>query len=318
MRSSLTAERPAFVRVVTGLVAAALVALTLPGCADGTGSADPGSPEQNNEEQPAPTLNDFSLEPAPDIAAMVPEEIREAGVLRVGLSSHGLPGSSGHPGVNDPGGFDFYIGEGLAAVMGLEGITPVPVSFRSLLLGLGSQYEIAAAGITATPERVERANFIAYAETGSVFLVKRYNPERFDFLEPCGAAIAVQSATVQDSELRALSGTCLERELPPIDIQSFDTADEALGALADLEVAAVLSDALVARYMTTGRAAVVSEAGPSTNRAPVGVAIPKDDPQLTVAVQAAMQVLMDSGYVEAALAEFGLAEFALSTATIHS
>ena len=51
--------------------------------------------------------------------------------------------------------------------------------------------------------------------------------------------------------------------------------------------------------------------------APQGVAINKDDAQLTAAVQQAMQYLMDGGYLADILARYGAQDAALTSAQLN-
>ena len=98
----------------------------------------------------------------------------------------------------------------------------------------------------------------------------------------------------------------------PHDLQT-DIATKLIGGQYD----ATLADSTVIGYTGAQSAGKIEQLGDTFESAPQGVAVSKDDEKLTTAVQAALQYLMDNGYLSDILASYGAQDAALSTADIN-
>ena len=98
----------------------------------------------------------------------------------------------------------------------------------------------------------------------------------------------------------------------PHELQT-DIATKLIGGQYD----ATLADSTVIGYTSTQSGGKIEQIGETFESAPQGIAIAKDDAQLTEAVQKAMQYLMDNGYLTDILATYGADNAALTTAELN-
>ncbi len=298
------------------LSAAALCAgaLVLPSCGNAGQTGGAQSPLEADAEQ----ASTAQMGEQADIAAMLPNSLLESNELRVGVSLSNPPSAYYDQFTGELSGFDVDIASALGTVLGTPAVTFVPVAFPHVLSRLGSDYEIAAAFTAVTAQRMSLANFVTYAESGSAYAVKPNNPHGFDPFDPCGQRIAVQTNTVQEEQLESLAAECIGNEESPIEIVAHSEVNQVMQALSEDAAVAIYWDSLVLRYFASQPGARLTQVGDTSERSSIGISISTDDPQLTVAVQAAMQYLMDQGVIASILAEYGASEAALSTSAISS
>ena len=80
---------------------------------------------------------------------------------------------------------------------------------------------------------------------------------------------------------------------------------------------AVYSDSTVAGYAVAQTGGAVETVGEVEDALPQAIVVSKDDPELTAAVQAAAQYLMDEGVWQDILASWGVEDAALTTAELN-
>lgn len=293
---------------------ATALALSLAACSDPSSTSAEQSGTGSTAGESTERFDPLSIEVVPDIAAMVPESLKETGQLRNGASTDYAPGEFREDG--KPVGYDIEIVQALGQVMGLEGTTQ-HAEFATIIPALGSKFDIGVSSFTITPERLEIVNMVSYIEAGSAFAVQTGNPKNFNPEDPCGTTIGVQTGTYQQELATAMSDGCVEEgkepiEVMPLDLQT-DVTLKVTGGLWD----ATFADSPVIGYAVANSKGKLEQIGEVIESEPQGVAIAKTDEQLTVAIQAAMQHLMDEGYLEAILANFGAEDSALSQARIN-
>ena len=98
----------------------------------------------------------------------------------------------------------------------------------------------------------------------------------------------------------------------PHDLQT-DIATKVIGGQYD----ATFADSTVIGYTASVSGGHIEQVGDVIESAPQGVAINKDDAELTAAVQQAMQYLMDGGYLTDILARYGAQDAALTSAQLN-
>ena len=272
-------------------------------------SEDSSADEQHQAE--------LLLETAADVAAMVPRDMAAKGTLRVGVALYSPPSVYYQAGSKQLVGVDVEVARALAQVMGLPEVEFVPVPFNRILERLGDDYDIAASIISVTSERLTKSNFVTYAETGSVFVTKIGNPHKFDPQDVCGEQELAESNTVQLDQVELVSAQCVASKSEPLEVITEKTIDDEVMALRLDRAPAAYLDSVVADHLTSGSGSRLVQSGTVQNRGPVGVAVDDTNAQLTVAVQAAMQLIMDEGILEQILKNYGVAEAALSSSSIN-
>ena len=258
-----------------------------------------------------------SIPTVDEIAALVPDDIKKRGTLRNGASTGYAPAEYMDADGQTPIGYDIDINKALAKVMGLNEGTTNHAEFPTIIPALGTRFDVGISSFTITSEREEQANLISYVEVGSAYGVAAGNPKNFDPTDPCGKTIGVQTGTAQEDYATELSEKCVadgkdKITIMPHDLQT-DIATKVIGGQYD----ATFADSTVIGYTASLSGGKIEQVGDVVESAPQGVAVNKNDEQLTQAVQKAMQYLMDNGYLKDILATYGAQNAALTTAELN-
>ena len=300
------------------IVLAAAAALPLTACADPTSSGSSTSGSDSSTAAATTASYDVSKIPTVDeIAALVPDEVKERGTLRNGASADYAPAEFLGDDSQTPQGYDVDINKALAKVMGLNEGTTNHAEFPTIIPALGTKFDVGISSFTITSEREEQANLVSYVQVGSAYGVAAGNPKNFDPANPCGKTIGVQTGTAQEDYATELSDKCVadgkdKITIMPHDLQT-DIATKVIGGQYD----ATFADSTVIGYTANLSSGKIEQVGDVVESAPQGVAVSKNDEQLTQAVQKAMQYLMDNGYLKDILTTYGAQDAALTTAELN-
>ena len=178
-------------------------------------------------------------------------------------------------------------------------------------------FDVGISSFTITSEREEQANLISYVQVGSAFGVAKGNPKNFDPTNPCGTTIGVQTGTAQEDYANELSEKCVADGKDKITIMPHDLQTDITTKVIGGQYDATFADSTVIGYTASLSGGQIEQVGDVVESAPQGVAVNKDDAQLTEAVQKAMQYLMDNGYLTDILATYGADSAALTSADVN-
>ncbi|MDN6428261.1 MAG: ABC transporter substrate-binding protein [Propionibacterium sp.] len=312
-------------RTLAGLATTAAVVLLLSGCSDpsGTdqsasgGSASSGAGQVGGEGTVPKPFDTSSLSAVPEIAALVPDDVKERGTLRNGSDTSYAPAEFLGEDGQTPVGYDIDIVNALARLMGLSGATSQTAEFPAIIPALGSKYDIGASSYTITQERLAQVNMISYITVGSSYAVAEGNPKGFDPTDPCGSTLGVQNGTTQFDYANELAEKCRSEGKPelkvmPLDLQT-DVSTKVIGGQYD----ATLADTTVIGWTVKQAGGKLEHIGEDFGAADQGLAVAKDDTDLAQAVQAGLQYLMDNGQLTQILEPYGVADVALTTAELN-
>ncbi len=288
------------------LLVVAAAALLVAGCAP----ADPGS-----EAGAAPSATvDAGLH------ALLPDDVREAGVLHVATDASYAPASFFAPDGRTVTGFE----PDLAAVMGeLLGVEiELEVTDFDTILGdvQAHEFDIAIAAITDTKERQGTVDFVNYFSAGTSIVVQRGNPTGISDLDDlCGKVVAVEEGTVQVDLVGRTQASCPDGR--PIDVRLYDTNDDALVEVRTGRAAAVLNDYPPAAYLATAqRTQADYQLASDVQYEPglYGIAVARDREQLRDALQATLETMVASGAYEKVLEDWDVADGAVRTVSVNA
>lgn len=269
----------------------------------------------------AQTFDVSGIEVNEELAARLPEKIREAGVLVGGSDNEYAPweylaGADGQT----PEGIDVDIGNAIAAKLGLK-YESRTAQFTTILPALGTNYDIGLSAFSITEERKKVVNFVSYAETGNEWLIKAGNPAGFDPKNICGRQIAVQSGSRHEERLGIVNKECIDGGKPELKLLPFKSQTEAV-----TRVAAGGADATVTGSATALYAAFKSNKTLETVR-PVGealdvrglngIALTKADIELTELIAETLGILIKDGTYNAILDSWGMGAVAIKEAEIN-
>jgi polar amino acid transport system substrate-binding protein len=295
----------------TALTAAALV---LTACTDASQQTAGGT--ASDEASAEASFDPSTVEVDEEIAAMLPKEIADEGTLSVGSDTAYAPAEFIDVDGETPVGFDIDTVNAVAAVLGLEADVQ-SAAFDGIIPAIGSKYDLGISAFTITDERTAEANMISYAIAGSQFGVAAGNPEDFDPENLCGATIGVQTSTIQDEELTDAAKDCEDDGEEPIDVVRYESQADVTTNLVGGKLQAMYADSPITAYAVEQTSGEVETIGEIEDAAPYGIVVSQDDEELTEAVQAAVQKLIDDGTLEEIFAGWGSDDVVVDEAELN-
>lgn len=307
MESSATAATSGRARVrargVVLVVAAALVA----GCA-GSASTDtsPGPADQPDGSDPAG-------EPREELAALLPEPIRESGVITVGTPM-GIP-----PGIGlGDDGTPFGIGPDLGAAMGdLLGVEFVwqEVDFADVLPGLQDErFDLSMGLLGDTPERQEVVDFVDLLGNETVLMVRAGDEaEVVDLSDLCGATVGTLDGALQIETVELAGAECVSSGAASIEVAEFPVLAQTYDALDAGAIDAVIAPYLILNLVATehGGGSTFTITDGRYPDDPWAIGLNKDADELTQAIHAALLQLVEDGTYDDILARWDAEAVAL-------
>jgi polar amino acid transport system substrate-binding protein len=294
-----------------GAVAAlAAAAMLLSACGDDGGEPSSGGAAPTGASLPSVSADE-------ELAALVPDEIAEDGVLSVGSDTTYAPAEF----IDEDGqtivGFDVDLFTLVAQKLGLEAQFET-APFDSIIAGVGSgRYEAGVSSFTINPERLQQANMISYFAAGTQWAAKAGNPENVDPDNTCGLSIAVQKATVQVDDITARSEACEAAGKEPITIDQYDGQDAATAAVVSGKDVAVLADSPVMAYAVQQTQGQLELLGDIYDSAPYGYVVAKDQTEFADAIARAVAALIEEGAYDEVLEQWGVEAGGITDPTVN-
>lgn len=293
-------------RTKYGIAAVIVVAaLALTGCVDNS--------------SPKPSGDKVKVEVGVDAAAaaLLPAKIKDSGVIVVGMDMNYAPNEY----KDDAGkaiGWEVDLGDAIASKLGVK-MDYRQSSFDKIIPSItGGTYDIGLSSFTDNVEREKSVDFVNYYDAG----VQWAQPlgKNVDPANACGLTVSVQATTFEETdELPGKSEACVSAGKAPIKILKFETQDEASTALALGRADAMTADSPITLYAVQQLKDKIEVAGAAFDVAPYGIALSKDSAKdLTKAIQAALQSLIDDGSYKKILDGWGVASGGLKTITINA
>ena len=285
-----------------GVAVAAALGL-LAGCAASPGDAPRAEPALAVDEE---------------LRALLPDDVRDAGVLTVATDASYPPASSFAADGRTVVGFEPDLMARVGELLGVR------VEFRlwefDAMLGdlTAGRFDLVMSAMTDTAERESQADFVNYFRAGTSILVQRGNPRGIhDLTGLCGEAVAAEAGTVQVDLLQRSQERCGSS---PIEVQTHATNDDALVELRTGRVAAVLNDYPPAVFATTnertqGAFQLVSDVQYEPGL--YGVAVARERTGLRDALAGALDHLVDSGAYAEVLETWEVSSGAVSEVTVN-
>ena len=307
---------PHLIGVTVGVVLAASVACA--GCSN---------PADASGRAPIDGLSGIDVAVDPALHAALPADVRDAGVVRVATDVPYAPfemfQSEGSERIV---GLDHDLGQALARTLGVR-FDFTQQAFDGIIPAIqAGKYDVVMSAMTDTAERQGVLDFVDYSISGSGILVSEGNPHGLTTLtDLCGRDVAVQSGSKQAKMLTAEDNPCRRAGLPDAVVAQKPKDTDAQLALMSGQVVADFMDQPAAGYAAKtandGRRFDVvddAKAPGGTDATPNGIGVGKGRPELTGAIQRALQHLMDDGTYARILAAWGESDIGIRTATINA
>ncbi|HLL34917.1 MAG TPA: ABC transporter substrate-binding protein [Streptomyces sp.] len=299
---------------------AAAVLLFLPaptacgGSGDTAGTAAVGT-------SPAPTGDPVAAVRTVDsIAALLPDDVRASGTLRIGSAIGTPPGAYYPEGAGGrPAGQDIDMADAVAKVLGIR-LERQDASFETILPALASgKYDVGTGNFGVTAERLRAVDFVTYINDGQGFAVRKGNTvlggKVTELTRLCGLTIGTGAGTTFEATLTARKEECAEAGKEPYDVKVYSENGAVQTALRQGRVDVVMSTINGLRHQASQPASRTVFLG-EFHRLDVGFAFKKGSP-LTPAFRAAVNELIESGAYARILEKWGTTASAIDESRIN-
>ena len=294
------------------------VAMLATGAACGTSDDSDASASKSSSKSSELTGYDVSGVKKDDaIAKMLPDYVTKDGKLTIGMDTSYAPAEFLAADGKTPVGFDVDIAKALAGVFGLEA-DPETANFDSIIPAVGAKYDIGISSFTVTKERLEAVDFVSHFNAGSAWAVKKGNPNKVDTSDLCGKKVAVQTATMQETEANKMAKQCEADGKDKLEVISSKLQTDVTTNVVTGKADVFYADSPVAGYAIAQTDGQLETLGKVEGVAPEGIVIKKGDSQMDEAVQKAVQKLIDDGTYLKILKYWGVEDGAIKTPEINT
>lgn len=308
-----------------GLASAALAAtgILVAGCAAAAGTTEPGDGAASDSVE----IVGVTIAVDDDARALLPDDIASAGAVKVATDAPYAPFEMFvEEGSEELTGVDVLLGQAIGAKLGID-FDFAQQGFDGIIPALqAGNFDVTISAMTSSVERMDVLTFVDYSASGTGILTRAGNPDGIEtYLDLCGKAVAVQTATSQVELVNDVwQAECAAERLEPIALSEFPSdSDAQLAITAGKAVASLLtkpSAGYVAKTTNDGATFEVIEDPTAPNGYDAtlnGIGVLKEEEELAEAIQAALQSLMDDGTYTKILAEFGVEGIGIDEATIN-
>lgn len=266
---------------------------------------------------PAPTTTATTSANAP-LASLVPAAFKDGINVASGIYAPMVMRSDS----GEWSGFDYDLGQALSAELGVPFTFEVQ-DFTSIIPSLQSKkHDIIMFGMNDTAKREEVLDFTDYFQAGLAILVEKGNPAGITSMSDlCGKSVAVAKGTTQAEFVASESAKCASGSITSIELP---TENDAILAVKSGQAVADVFDAAPAAYtaQTSGDGKDFEVVHDPANPAGYGVAytgigVLKENADLTKALEAALQAVMDDGTYAELLAKYDLSDYGVPSATVN-
>jgi polar amino acid transport system substrate-binding protein len=288
-----------------GLTTACVAMLALTGCGSNSLGGEPAGSS-------GPSV---SVSSDADLAAKLPADIRDAGVIKVGTDASYAPSEFLAADGETVQGFDVDVFSAVAAKLGVKAEFQ-PADFSSIITGVqGGKYDVGVSSFTVNEERKKQVNMVSYFSAGTQWATAADNPKDIDPDNACGKTVAVQTGTVQETDdLPVRQKKC---GADKIKILSFKGQDQATNAVVTGRADAMLADSPVVAYAVKQSAGKLATLGDIYEAAPYGYVVPKDETDFADALAAALKAIESDGSYRAALEKWGVEQGATTDFVVN-
>ena len=165
---------------------------------------------------------------------------------------------------------------------------------------------------------MEAVDFVSHFDAGSAWAVKKGNPNKIDTFDLCGKKVAVQTATMQETEANKIAKQCEADGKDKLEVISSKLQTDVTTNVVTGKADVFYADSPVAGYAIAQTDGQLEMLGKVEGVAPEGIVIKKGDSQMDEAVQKAVQKLIDDGTYLKILKYWGVEDGAIETSEINT
>lgn len=243
--------------------------------------------------------------------ALLPPDVAQRGTLEVATSFNFAPYIYLTEG-NEVTGLDATVARAVAERLGLKAVLH-DLKLAVMLSGVDTgRYDFAIGQMGVNAERLLRYDFAIYMKSNYGLMVPAGNTP-VDPADLCGRHLGVSAGSAQVMVMERLSATCVAAGKAALKKTEYPDQSGTVLAVANKRVEGWLITRAMAHWIASNspKIAVAEGVVPGAfNMA--GLLTNKDNAALTAALRAALQSLYQDGTLPAILAEYGIADGALS------
>ncbi|WP_297906355.1 ABC transporter substrate-binding protein [Thiomonas sp.] len=213
----------------------------------------------------------------------------------------------------------------LAAAMNKHLPAPIefkPEAFPNLFPAMQShQIDVAFTMMNDTAQREKLVDFVDFFNLGTKLLVRKGNPEHVtDLHSLCGKTVSTVQGSIQIELVKQADGWCAAHGKPAVTNMQYAQPSDARMQVQIGRVAAFFGNSPVMVYLakTAGGGKLFDVAGPEYQQVPLGIAVPKDKPQLRDELRKALQATIDDGSYLKVLSKYGVQGGAVKSAAVNA
>ena len=292
------------------LIAVTASALALTSCSSSGGSKPAGGDTTSSSPS-------SSSSAASGPAALVPAAIKAKGTLTIAMDATYAPDESIQTGSQTIIGFDADLANAVAAQLGMKAKL-VNATFDTIIPALQSgKFDVGFSSFTDTKAREANVDFVTYFQAGEGFYVKSGGTKTYNGLAAlCGAKVAVESGTTEESDAKTQSKACTTAGKPAVDVLSFADQSAANLAVSSGRAEVGFVDSQIAGYIVKQSNGQFVLTGTAFEVAPYGIALPKGN-GMAPAVLAAIKALIANGTYSTILNKWGVESGAITNPVIN-
>lgn len=187
----------------------------------------------------------------------------------------------------------------------------IQVAFDGLVPGIhANRIDMIVSSMADFPERRKQVTFVDYYKSATVLEVRKGNPKKLSGIESlCGVSIAIQQGVESVQRVQAQSKRCADAGREPVDLQLYESSNDATLAVVSARADATANDypAALHETKTVGDGnALELVAKPISSSYVYGFAYRPQDKELQTAFRKALQKLMDDGTYQKIYAAYGI------------
>lgn len=198
--------------------------------------------------------------------------------------------------------------EALADYMGLE-VDVLDIDFDGLIPALhGGRIDIINSAMYIRPEREEQVDFVRYLLIGEAIVVPSGNPKGIAELpqDLSGLDVGVTRGAVGERYMEEFNGQLEDLGLPPMNIMTFPTNQDALLAVHSGRADAFDTSIPGAAYLNEERPGQFEPAATFDLGTEVGIATRKGEKDMQRALSEALQIFVEEGGYHSLLEKYNL------------
>ncbi|PWC30644.1 transporter substrate-binding domain-containing protein [Teichococcus aestuarii] len=253
-------------------------------------------------------------------SAPLPEAIRAAGALRVGIEATYPPMAYKDPATNERRGVNVDLVTAIGRDLGLE-IRWEEMSFEQIINSLTTgRIDFSGTSMTDLPARREKLSFVDYITTGGqLFTTRALAASIREATDFCGRSVSTPRFTNYFPSGQAWSEkACVAAGKPPMQVVGSNGATASRTDLRQERTqGAILGAEFVAHLQRTEPENWAAVGKPITDNLS-GLAFPKDATTLRDAIAASLQRLIDNGTYGEILKKHGIAAQAISRVSVDA